>query len=223
MLSMTSLPAVLALGCLLGMRHAMDPDHVVAVSTIVSRERGTKQARVPSRIESAVRAMRIGAMWGVGHSFMVLAVGVLMIVGRVVISPKVSAMLEMGVALMLVVLGVMNFRHEKHSHFEQSVQPTNERSMMWRSMMVGLVHGLAGSAAIALVVLASIRDVHTALLYLTLFAMGTIVGMASLTTVFSLSMVVAMRRFANLDSMLPRMTGVLSILCGFVVAGRIVF
>ncbi len=207
---MTSLSTVLALGCLLGMRHAMDPDHVVAVSTLVSRE------------HTATRALRIGAMWGLGHSLMVLMIGVLMIVGRVMISSRVSAALELGVAAMLVLLGVMNLRRTAKIAAIPTHSHDQPHRFLLRSMLVGIVHGLAGSAAVALVVVASIHDPQLALLYLALFAVGTIVGMTALTALFSVSIAAAMRRFATLDVLLPRMTGALSIVCGLCVAYRII-
>ena len=208
---MTSLSTVLALGCLLGMQHAMDPDHVVAVSTLVSRE------------NTAKRALRIGAMWGLGHSLMVLLIGVLMIVGRVMISSRVSAAFEFGVAAMLVLLGVLNLRRTRKIEAAMPAHAHDQpQHFLLRSMMVGIVHGLAGSAAVALVVLTSIHDAQLALLYLALFAVGTIVGMTALTTLFSVSIAAAMKRFATLDGLLPRITGVLSIVCGLCVAYRIV-
>jgi high-affinity nickel-transport protein len=209
---MTSLPAVLALGCLLGMRHAMDPDHVVAVSTIVSRE------------QSAKRALRIGAMWGLGHSLVVALVGALMTVGGVMISPKLSAFFELGVAVMLLVLGVHALRPRVvpvSTGHRMSVTPDARTTLALRSMVVGVVHGLAGSAAVTLLVLASIHNTQWAFVYLCLFAVGTVIGMMSLTALFFLSMSAAMRRFARLDLLLPRVTGTLSIVCGLCVAAKI--
>src|SRR5215470_12615336 len=99
---MTSALLILVTGFFLGMRHATDPDHVVAVSTIVSRER------------SIPRAGWIGVLWGVGHTLTILVVGAAIILFGVVIPPRVGLTLEFSVALMLILLGVLNLTGAMH-------------------------------------------------------------------------------------------------------------
>jgi high-affinity nickel-transport protein len=135
------------LGFLLGMRHAVDPDHVVAVTTIASTE------------PSLRRAARIGLAWGVGHTATILLVGGAIILFRVALSPRVGLALEFVVAVMLVVLGIAAiFGHGSPSQRSPSVRP----------LLVGMVHGLAGSAAVALLALAAVRDPGTGMAYLLL-------------------------------------------------------
>src|SRR5215467_322570 len=93
---MTTLLAITALGFLLGMRHATDPDHVIAVSTIVARQK------------SIARAAVIGGFWGVGDTLTILMVGVAIILFNVVIPPRLGLAMELGVGLMLILLGVLN-------------------------------------------------------------------------------------------------------------------
>jgi high-affinity nickel-transport protein len=222
----------LFLGFFLGMRHATDADHVVAIATIVSRER------------SVAGSALIGAAWGVGHTITVMAVGAAIIVFGVVIPPRLGLSMEFAVGVMLVVLGVLTLtgmgraagtahRHagggagrapdlhnHLHSHLHDHLhahgdyvhrhphghQPGEhghaeehtplarlDRSSLgrvalyqWlRPFVVGLVHGLAGSAAIALMVLSVIREPLAAVGYLLLFGLGTIVGMMLITLILS--------------------------------------
>jgi high-affinity nickel-transport protein len=196
-----TLASIILLGFFLGMRHATDPDHVIAVSTIVSRER---------RISSA---MLIGVLWGIGHSLTILAVGSAIVVFDVVIPPRLGLSMEFSVALMLIVLGLLNLtgilqsineafapssghagahvhphRHgslvhthlhvhgvEGHDHGAARlswIDQTTARLSAFgivRPLVVGIVHGLAGSAAVALLVLTAIPSPAWAVGYLLVF------------------------------------------------------
>ena len=214
----------LFLGFFLGMRHATDADHVVAIATIVSRER------------SVAGSALIGAAWGVGHTLTVMAVGSGIIVFGLVIPPRLGLSMEFAVGIMLVVLGVLTLTgmgravgaanthegvgaghalglhdhlhahgdyvhrhphgHEPaaHGHAEEHTPLARlDRSGLgrrafyrWlRPFVVGLVHGLAGSAAVALMVLSIIREPFAALGYLLLFGLGTVVGMMLITLILS--------------------------------------
>jgi hypothetical protein len=211
----------LFLGFFLGMRHATDADHVVAIATIVSRER------------SVAGSALIGAAWGVGHTITVMAVGAAIIVFGVVIPPQLGLSMEFAVGIMLVLLGVFTLtgmgrsvsashgvagvpaldlhdhphahgdyghRHQ-HGHGPGAHGHADEHTPLarldciglrriafyaWlRPFAVGLVHGLAGSAAVALMVLSIIREPVAALGYLLLFGLGTIVGMMLITLILS--------------------------------------
>ena len=207
---MTGLLAILSLGFFLGMRHATDPDHVIAVTTIITRQRS-----IPG-------AAAIGAVWGVGHTLTILAVGSGIIVFGWVIPPRLGLSMEWTVGLMLVLLGFMNLRsvmprskhvhahpHEHgdyvHTHVhghepEAHAHAPDATPLGWldrhfgalgayryvRPLVVGIVHGLAGSAAVALLVLTTIHDPGLAVFYLLIFGLGTIVGMMLMTMVISL-------------------------------------
>jgi hypothetical protein len=212
----------LFLGFFLGMRHATDADHVVAIATIVSRER------------SVAGSAMIGAAWGVGHTVTVMAVGAAIIVFGVVIPPWLGMSMEFAVGIMLVLLGVLtltgmgrrgaahahagvpgvrgrdvhdhlhahgDYLHRHlHSHGPGAHGHADEHTpLAWldrglgrvafygwlRPFVVGLVHGLAGSVAVALMILSIIREPVAALGYLLLFGLGTIVGMMLITLLLS--------------------------------------
>ncbi len=202
--------SVLALGMFLGVRHATDADHVVAVTTLVSRA-------------SSVRAaLSIGALWGIGHTLSVLLVGGAIVAFELTIPPHLGLALELLVALMLIVLGLLNMRVKpegsaEHAHASQLTRRPA------RSLLVGMVHGLAGSAALALLVLTSIDDPSWALAYLGTFGLGTVVGMALLTLAMALPLSIASRRFASFERKLARLTGLASVLFGVFLAYQIGF
>jgi len=195
---MAGMLAVLTMGVLLGAQHATDADHVVAVSTIVARER------------RVLGAARIGALWGVGHSATVLCAGGAMIASGVVLAERTALALEMLVALMLVVLGVAGVRRARAAMQSYAraaaagpapspsgpfVPSSSKSESAWsRPVVIGMVHGLAGSAALALAVLATVRDRAVALGYLALFCGGTIVGMSVVTAALSTPIALASRR-----------------------------
>lgn len=190
------------IGVLLGLRHAIDADHVAAVATIVSRER------------SFARAARVGALWGVGHSLAVMLVGGAIVLFRITVPPRVGLSLELGVALMLILLGYRSVMRPGHTHPE----PGDAR----RPFLVGIVHGLAGSAAVALLVLATIPGTSAAVIYLLVFSLGTTGGMVAVTALMAAPAILAERRMARFDRGLRLATGVLSIGFGIFLAHQII-
>jgi high-affinity nickel-transport protein len=154
--------AVLTLGLLLGVRHAVEPDHVVAMGTIVTRTTSLRKSAV------------VGALWGLGHTLTLLVVGGALVWWRSALSARTALAMEFAVALMLIVLGFMNLLNAR--------RPEPEPATAARPMVVGMVHGMAGSAAVALLVLATIDDAMLGLLYLLLFGLGTIAGMVMVTS-----------------------------------------
>lgn len=205
---MTSLIPILLLGFFLGMRHATDSDHVVAVTTIVSRQR------------SVGSAAWTGIFWGIGHSLTLLVVGGAIVLFGIVVPTRLGLSLEFCVALMLILLGALNLRttlrsvesigaqhehahphgdyvhvhehgHDRvtHGHDEEAVPParldryfgSSRFYQALRPIVIGTVHGLAGSAAVALLVLPIIHDPIWAIGYLLIFGVGTIAGMMLIT------------------------------------------
>lgn len=200
--------SVLGLGFMLGLRHATDADHVVAVSTIVSRSR---------TLQSAVL---IGTFWGLGHTLTILIVGGAIVIFNVVVPPSVETALELCVATMLVVLGGVNLysgifaRRPEPQGVSPAPLRTGSSRVSLRPLFIGVVHGLAGSAAIALLVLATIQSVARALLYLAVFGAGTIVGMALLTCLVVVPVAAASRRYVSLERYLAGFTGGASFVFG---------
>jgi len=217
---------ILALGFFLGMRHATDADHIVAVTTIVSRER------------SARSALAIGGLWGLGHSVTILGVGGAIVVLGLIIPPRLGLGMEMSVATMLVVLGVMNVtgairRIEQAAHSMSSagggpasasavaVMLRHDVSRVLRPIVVGVVHGLAGSAAVALLVLTTIREQARALIYLGIFGAGTVIGMMLITAAIVVPLAGLTRRFGSVERVISCATGLVSIAFGLFLAYKI--
>jgi high-affinity nickel-transport protein len=193
---MLSSLSILLLGFLLGMRHATDADLVVAVSTIVSEEGSVR------------RASGIGALWGIGHSITILLVGGAIVAFRLAIPPRLGLALEFSVALMLIALGVITLAGR---------QVGSARSVA-RPVAVGVVHGLAGSAFVALLVLAAVPETWVALLYLALFAAGTIAGMAAITAAIAVPSALSARRFVGVQRYVRIASGVASLVFGLILA-----
>jgi sulfite exporter TauE/SafE len=212
---MTNLFGVLALGFFLGMRHATDPDHVIAVGTLVARHRSSR------------RAALIGAVWGLGHTLTVLIVGGGIILLGWVIPVRVGLSLELSVGAMLIVLGgatlARGYRRlrlgppasgssgEAHSH-------PHRHGDYVRPLVVGVVHGLAGSAAVALLVLAAIDDPAWGLVYLAVFGAGTIVGMMLITMAVALPFTCAEPRVGRFGERLRIASGAVSLGFGLFLA-----
>src|SRR5205814_303515 len=220
---MVNFLSIIALGFFLGMRHATDPDHVIAVSTIVTRYR------------TLAAGLVIGAVWGLGHSLTIVAAGGAIIIFRLVIPPALGLTVEMTVAVMLVGLGAWNIagvvaQRRRHGPGEHGADGHREdqRPQAWldrhlggvglypvvRPLVVGLVHGLAGSATVALLVLTIIGDPRWAVAYLVLFGLGTIVGMTLITLVIAAPLTFAVARMRSVQPHLRMASGVLSVAFG---------
>ena len=211
------------LGLLLGMRHSTDPDHVVAVSTIVSKQRSIRQAGL------------IGTIWGLGHTLTIFAVGSLIILFGVVIPPRLGLSMEFSVALMLILLGVLNLtgvmqRMTSYLTRKPLLVPTissKAETLLDRSigrvgvyqcvrpLVIGIVHGLAGSAAVALLVLSTIHSPVWATVYLLIFGAGTMVGMMCMTAAMAVPLAFAGSRFTSISRGFSVASGVVSVCFGF--------
>jgi high-affinity nickel permease len=220
-----SVSSIVTLGFLLGMRHATDADHVVAVAAIVSREHTMKVAA------------RIGAWWGLGHSLTIVLVGAPIILLNWVVPPRVGLAMELSVGLMLVVLGAVNVTGIVHT-LEQPASHQRENEIRAgaplhhafdrppafqrvRPILVGIVHGLAGSAAVALLVLTTIREPLRAVVYLVVFGVGTVAGMVVVTTAIALPFASATGAADRAHRRLQLVTGLLSVAFGCFIAYKI--
>lgn len=227
---MISSIGILILGFFLGMRHATDPDHVIAVMTIVTKQRGVARAGV------------IGALWGMGHTLTIFLVGTAIILFKVAIPPRLGLSMEFAVGLMLILLGVLNLTgvlRWLHWRFtpamltpadEDAVSVVEGRRWMdghlremglyniLRPIVIGTVHGLAGSAAVAILVMTTISDPRWAVAYLLLFGMGTIAGMAAMTTVMAVPIVYTGQKMFRWNQAITVGSGVLSVIFGMFIS-----
>ncbi len=187
--------ALIGLGLVLGIRHATDPDHVVAVAAMTARTR------------RLLPAAWLGVVWGLGHTLTLFTVGAAIILLDLTIPPRVGLALEFLVALALVTVGALNLRRAVHAAHEEPAS----RIPAWRAFGVGLTHGLAGSAAVALLVLATVHDPRLACAYLLVFGAGTLIGMVLITTSFAAPLSLAARRWPRFGTVLRVATGALSV------------
>jgi high-affinity nickel-transport protein len=187
---------------MLGMRHATDPDHIVAVTTIVSRER------------SVTKAAGIGALWGIGHTITLLFVGGSIIAFKIAFDARLGLSLELAVAVMLIVLGLLNL-------FD--VRAGARMISTSRPFFVGIVHGLAGSAGAALLIVPLIDDPRWAALYLLTFGLGTIVGMTLVTLTVAVPSLLASAHLPNFQRSLRLASGAVSVVFGLYLAHKIGF
>jgi hypothetical protein len=226
----TSPLAVLVLGFVLGLRHALDVDHLAAVSTIVSERRSFWSSSL------------IGALWGLGHTASLLAAAVVVIALHIEIPEAVSHALELGVAAMLVGLGLNLLRtlwtggmlHQHvhahdgvvhvHPHVHRSGAATahDHRPGIGRKpFFVGLVHGLAGSGALMLAVLATIPSAPLALAYVGVFGVGSIGGMVAMSVLLALPLALTADRFGRAEVALRGAAAVASIAIGIALAWQL--
>lgn len=266
---MVELLSLMAVGFFFGMRHATDADHVVAIATIVTREHSLRGA------------VRIGLLWGLGHSVTMAVVGAAIILFGIVIPPRVGLAMEFAVGIMLVVLGVFTLRavalqarealslHMLHGHHEAGAAHPAASTRTYRALgqaagnghthvhvhgdyvhahshghahgahghaehatpqgwldrhfgslhpyqvirpvVVGIVHGLAGSAAVALLVLASIRDPWWGLAYLAVFGVGTMFGMMLITALIAAPFTLGPARVPAISAGVRAVAGALSL------------
>jgi ABC-type nickel/cobalt efflux system permease component RcnA len=223
--------ALLGLGLLFGLKHATEVDHVVAISTIVSEQ------------HSVWRSALVGGLWGAGHSAALVVVGVLVLVFRVAIPLPVTSWLEFGVALMIVALGVLALvrgmrrradvhvhRHSHdgvshvHLHFHEApaqhdlthVSPHSHAvgTIGVKPVLVGMMHGLAGSGALTLLILTQIKSPWLGLLYLGIFGAGSLVGMLLMSGLIGLPLAVTSRSVGGVHHRLQTAAAGLSIVFG---------
>ena len=223
-----SILAILSVGLVFGLKHATEVDHVVAVSTIVSQHKNI--------FHSAL----VGALWGAGHTASLLLIAMVVLTLRVAIPEQVSGWLELGVAVMIVCLGISALRrslqkndgvhvhqhshdglshahihfHEKetrhapvpHSHHSHAVS-----RLGWKPVLIGMMHGLAGSGALTLLVLTQISSSLIGFLYVATFGVGSIVGMLLMSALIGLPFALTSRKLTHLHQGIQVVAAMLSI------------
>jgi ABC-type nickel/cobalt efflux system permease component RcnA len=221
--------AVLSLGLIFGLKHATEVDHVVAVSTIVSQHRNVFRSAV------------IGGLWGIGHTASLLIIGALVLSLKVAIPERVSSWLEFAVALMIIGLGANALwralksgshvhRHEHdhdgvahvHVHFhdqETTHKPNRAHShavsgVGLKPVVIGTMHGLAGSGALTLLVLTQIKSAWVGFMYLAIFGVGSIVGMLVMSGLIGLPFALSATRLTGLHHRLQTAAACFSIAFG---------
>ena len=214
--------SLLGLGFVLGLKHALDADHLAAVSTIATEKR------------SLLGSSLIGVWWGLGHTISLLIAGVLAMLLHVQISPRTEMALEFCVGIMLIVLGVNALRklvrggnvhmhaheHDGHWHVHPHIHEKAKHDVPHthhglklgaRPLLIGMVHGMAGSAALTLLVLATISSTAVGFIYIAIFGIGSIGGMAIMSALFALPSKLGVQRFSRLNLLFRGVAGLASL------------
>ncbi|HKC64679.1 MAG TPA: hypothetical protein VKB86_13645 [Pyrinomonadaceae bacterium] len=218
---------VLGLGFILGLRHALDPDHLVAISTIAGEHRSLKKASL------------VGTFWGLGHTASLLVAGVAVIILKLQISETTRLWMEFAVAVMLVLLGARALKralhgwkfhihmhaHDGHRHLhfhhhrpgEEHGRGHQHRHLLRfgaRPFFIGMVHGMAGSAALMFLVLTTIPSAVVALIYIGVFGLGSVVSMLVMSSLMSLPFILSAKRFNFVSEGLQVVAGFFSLSFG---------
>ena len=242
--------SILGLGFVLGLKHALDADHLVAVSTIVSERKGFWSSSI------------VGALWGLGHTASLLIVGLVVIAFHFQIPDKIALMMEFSVALMLIALGanvlwkihkgatfhVHTHEHDHHLHIHPHLHTANAheaadahrtadvhetadghgkiaahdhgKKLGKKPFFVGMVHGMAGSAALMLVVLATISSRTLALMYIAIFGLGSVGGMFLMSALIGLPFSMTAKH-DRLNKIVRTSAGIISLCFGLFYAWQI--
>jgi len=225
--------ATLTLGFVLGLRHALDPDHVAAVSTFVSEEK------------NLLRSSLVGVYWGMGHTAALLVFGFAIVAFRLVVNPRLSQFMEFVVGCMLIFLGIRvllqvrkteavhvhTHSHDgtthSHLHFHLGVRGHEHQHHTLRfgkrPFVVGVVHGLAGTAAILLVVVGAIPSVLLAFGTILIFGVGTIGGMMAMSVLMSVPIALAAGRWTLVERAIRVLAGSFSLGFGMFWAWQVGF
>lgn len=226
--SAVSAIGILSLGFIQGLGHATDADHLAAVGTIVSERKSVWKSSI------------LGGIWGLGHTLALLGVGLVVLFLDIQISESTEALLEGGVGVMLVLLGLNVFRklitggtvhahthgHGSKEHVHVHLHTKGETAVGGshhglefspKALVIGLIHGLAGSAGLMLVVIPTIDTKMLGVLYIVVFGVGSIGGMMLMSLLVGLPFHVSALRFNNMTKVFQTVAGVASIVIGALV------
>lgn len=218
-----TLISILVLGLLLGLKHATEPDHVAAVATIVSGQR------------SVLRSSLVGALWGMGHTSALFLAGGVILALRLTIPQSVAMVLEFLVGLMLVALGMRGFRRAArsvsfhthththgdtvHAHLHIHAGPDeahqhHHTALPMQCFWIGVMHGLAGTGAVTVLVLAAVPSTAAGLGYLLIFGLGSILGMMTMSAVMGIPFVLTAGRYDTVSLRIQQAAALASIVVG---------
>jgi len=225
--------SVLLLGFVIGLQHALEADHVAAVSSLASGETGLR------------RIMRHGAVWGLGHTLALLGLGGAALLFKATIDGGLALGLEFCVGAMLTGLGAhvlyrlwrerVHFHTHRHfdgtTHFhahshqdERGPHGNHEHlhsRMPWqRTLLVGLMHGFAGSAALVVLTASSLGSTGPGLMFIMIFGLGSIIGMACLSAVIAVPLALTSKSLTRINGALQGTVGAVTIAIGLTVIGQ---
>jgi high-affinity nickel permease len=207
-----SVDSVMALGFVLGLRHATEADHLAAISTIVSERR------------SLLSSLVVGGLWGCGHTLALMIAGVGVLLLRYQMTDRLAHVLELGVGIMLVLLGVNVLRTLAHSgashRHDRAAFASPSDSGTWlaaRPLLIGMVHGLAGSAPLLLLALTVVSSALAAFFYMAVFGVGSMIGMALMSLLLGVPARLTVDHFARAHLALRGLAGLFSVGLGLAI------
>ena len=204
---------MLGLGFLLGLEHAFEPDHIVAISSLISKEKNLKKTTI------------LGAIWGVGHTTTLFLAGIIILTLKITIPETIALSLEFLVGLVIIFLGFYVIRDiiekkkhiHKHTHNGRnhthihSHKGTDQHTHYHQSFSVGLIHGLAGSASLMLLILSTFNSLIIGIIYILLFGIGSMVGMAIVGGLISIPFIYSSKKSRSINTVIQYGTGMISI------------
>lgn len=219
----SGLTLTLLLSFVLGIEHAFDADHVVAMSTILSNNKSLRKSSV------------LGVMWGIGHATTLFLAGLVVLALKIAIPSRIALLFEIVVGIMLVILGVLTLRKalskrihlHPHKHEEQvhihyhSHKSTKSHNHAHKSLLVGMLHGLAGSAALMLLILSAMDSIIQGLAFILVFGIASVLGMLTMSTVIGLPLAFTTTHYEKIDKKIKGIIGLVSIGLGVSIVWKI--
>ncbi len=208
---------LLIFGFLLGIKHAFDTDHIVAVSTMISE------------FKNPFRASLAGAFWGFGHTTTLFIIGLIILLLKISIPENISLSFELLVGFMLVFLGIraiwqrnINLHEHIHQHKNSAHSHLHFHTLTkhfhrhHKSFLIGIIHGLAGSGALMILVLSTVHSILEGIYYILIFGIGSIVGMSLISILIGFPLVYSTQKFPKAEKYLRIITGTLGIIFGII-------
>ncbi len=191
----------------IGLTHAFEVDHIAAVSNLVDSK-------------SITKSILSGIKWGLGHSLIVIIVGLLLILFKVQVDEEFSHFFEYGVGFMLIILALFSLKHtifdanSSHEHYINGQLVSHSHQLQNRSFLVGIVHGLAGSSSFTLLLIPYIKDKVDAIWYLGNFAIGSVIGMGIMSSIIAFPLKYTNIKIPNLSKILKISMGLIGLAVG---------
>ncbi|ARI78699.1 urease accessory protein UreH domain-containing protein [Halobacillus mangrovi] len=203
--------SVLGFGLLLGIKHAIEPDHVIAVSTIATRTKRLWQSTMT------------GVFWGIGHTLTLFLLGMIVILMKEEIPESWAVSLEAVVGVMLIYFGITTMISFKKFRTSRTTHSSTKKSRSYgTSIFMGFIHGLAGSAALILLTLSSVNSLAEGAMFILTFGVGTIIGMLLFTTLIGLPFVMTTKKL-SMNKAMTQIAGIISTVYGIYYLSSIYF
>jgi high-affinity nickel permease len=213
----------MVIGLVLGLEHSFDPDHVVAVSAILSNHKSVR------------KSLFLGSLWGLGHTIALFFAGIIILALSMVIPESVISLFELGAGIMLVILGILVLKplitnriyEKRHTDPTEILQPQTQNAFIGhghehKSLLAGILQGMGGSAAIMLVTLSTVNSITLGLAFILIFGIGVIIGMLSIGALIGSLLKFTALHFNKINEMIKAVTGSAAIIFGIYIILRIV-